>query len=300
MQSRKSSPALSAEVMKRYALADFFVRLVREKPLGVIGGVIVLIVLLGGVFAGVLAPYGMNEISRLERLAPPSAEHLLGADQLGRDILSRLIYGARLSMIVGLVATTICVSVAAIIGVPSGYFGGKFDIVMQRFVDAWMAFPGLLVLLTIMSFTGQGTLEVILVLGILFGIHNSRVVRSTVIGIKENDYFLAAKAIGSPTSGILIRYIMPNITAPMIIIFSVNIGWIILDEASLSFLGFGLPPEDASWGSMLSREGRRYMEIKPVLAIYPGLCLAVVIYGINVFGDAMRDLLDPRLRGSER
>ena len=164
-----------------------------------------------------------------------------------------------------------------------------------------MAFPGLLVLLTMMSFTGQGTLEVILVLGILFGIHNSRVVRSTVIGIKENDYFMAAKAIGSPTSGILIRYIMPNITAPMIIIFSVNIGWIILDEASLSFLGFGSAPlRNASWGSMLSREGRRYMEIKPVLAIYPGLCLAVVIYGINVFGDAMRDLLDPRLRGSER
>ncbi len=284
--------------MKRYALVDFFVRLVREKQLGVLGGVIVLIVLLGSIFAGVLAPYGMNEISRMDRLAPASAEHLLGADQLGRDILSRLIYGARLSMIVGLAATTICVSVAALIGVPSGYFGGKFDIVMQRFVDAWMAFPGLLVLLTMMSFTGQGTLEVILVLGILFGIHNSRVVRSTVIGIKENDYFLAAKAIGSPASGILIRYIMPNITAPIIIIFSVNIGWIILDEASLSFLGFGLPPEEASWGSMLSREGRRYMEIKPALAIYPGLCLAVVIYGINVFGDAMRDLLDPRLRGA--
>ena len=300
MQARKSSPALSADMTKRFALAEFFVRLVREKPLGVVGGIVVLIVLLSGIFADVLAPYGMNEISRLNRLAPPSAEFLLGADQLGRDILSRLIYGARLSMIVGLAATAICVSVAALIGVPSAYFGGKFDIVVQRFVDAWMAFPGLLVLLTVMSFTGQGTLEVILVLGILFGIHNSRVVRSAVIAIKENDYFLAAKSIGATPSGILIRYIMPNIAAPMIIIFSVNIGWIILDEASLSFLGFGLPPEEASWGSMLSREGRRYMEVKPALAIYPGLCLAVVIYGINVFGDAMRDLLDPRLRGGER
>ena len=286
-----------AEPKRRSALRDFFFRLVREKRLGVVGGLIVLIVLLASIFAGVLAPYGMNEINRLDRLAPVSAQHLLGADQIGRDILSRLIYGARISMVVGLAATTICIVVAILLGVPSGYFGGRYDIVVQRFVDAWMAFPGLLVLLTVMSMTGQGTLQVILVLGILFGIHNSRVIRSAVIGIKENDYLLSAKAIGSPTTRILMRHIMPNIMAPIIVIFSVNIGWIILDEASLSFLGFGLPAEVASWGSMLSREGRRYMEIKPALAIYPGLCLAVVIYGVNVFGDAVRDLLDPRLRG---
>jgi len=297
MSQARDIPLQEVGRKRRPLRTEFFVRLVREKPLGVLGGVIVLIVLFGGTFAGVLAPHGMDEVNVLNRFAPPSAKHLLGADQVGRDILSRLIYGARVSMIVGLAATSICIAVAAIIGVPSGYLGGKYDMVVQRFVDAWMAFPGLLILLTVMSMVGRGTLQIILVLGILFGIHNSRVVRSAVIGIKENDYILAAKAIGSPTTRTVMRHVMPNIMAPIIIIFSINIGWIILDEASLSFLGFGLPPEAASWGSMLSREGRRYMEIKPVLALYPGLCLAVVIYAINVFGDAIRDLLDPRLRG---
>ena len=147
---------------------------------------------------------------------------------------------------------------------------------------------------------GPGILQIILVLGVLTGIFSSRIVRSAVISIKENDYFLAAEAIGSPTHKTIMRHIMPNIMAPIIIIFSITIGGIILDEASLSFLGFGLPPEVPSWGGMLSWEGRRYMELKPELALFPGLCLAVVILGVNMFGDALRDLLDPRLRGSER
>ena len=286
-----------AERKRRSLLAEFFIRLVREKPLGVVGAVIVLIMLFSGIFADFLAPHGMNELNLIDRLSAPSAKYLLGADQIGRDILSRIIYGARVSMIVGLAGTTVSILVAAIIGVPSGFLGGKFDIIVQRFVDGWMAFPGLLILLNVMSLVGRGMLQIILVLGILSGIGASRIVRSAVIGIKEDDYFLAAEAIGSSPPRTLIRHVMPNIMAPIIIIFSINIGWIILDEASLSFLGFGLPPEAASWGSMLSREGRRYMEIKPVLALYPGLCLAVVIYAINVFGYAIRDLLDPRLRG---
>ena len=285
---------------RRHALADFFVRLVREKRLGVVGGVIFLILTFLAIFADALAPYGMDEMRILDRFAAPSAKHLLGGDQVGRDILSRLIYGARISMVVGLAGTSITVVVASIIGVPSGFFGGKYDIIVQRFVDAFLAFPGLLILLTVLSIVGPGILQIILVLGILTGIFSSRIVRGAVIGIKENDYFLAAKAIGSPTTRTVMRHIMPNIMAPIIIIFSITIGGIILDEASLSFLGFGLPPEVPSWGGMLSWEGRRYMEIKPELALYPGLCLAVVILGVNMFGDAMRDLLDPRLRGSER
>ena len=265
--------------------------------MGVVGGVIVLILLFSGTFAGVLAPYGMNEINIVDRFATLSPKHLLGADQIGRDILSRIIHGARVSMIVGLVATTITVSVAAIIGVPSGYFGGKFDIIAQRFVDAWIAFPSLLILLTVMSVVGRGMLQIILVLGIFGGIGTSRIIRSAVIGIKENDYILAAKAIGSPAAGTVMRHIMPNTTAPIIVIFSISIGGAIMAEASLSFLGFGLPPEFPSWGGMLSGEGRRYMETKPELALLPGLALAIVIYGVNMFGDAMRDLLDPRLRG---
>ena len=299
MSQLRDIPLEEVETKRRHALAVFFIRLVREKPLGVAGGIIVLILLFSGIFADVLAPYEMADIHLFDRLQAPSAKYLLGTDQLGRDILSRLIYGARISVIVGLAATTLSVVVAVIIGVPSAFFGGKYDIIVQRFVDAWMAFPGLIILLTVMSMVGRGMLQIILVLGILSGIHSSRLVRSAVIGIKENDYFLAARAIGSPSTATLVRHVLPNIMPVVIIIFSISIGGMILSEASLSFLGFGLPPDIPSWGGMLSWEGRIYMEVKPELALYPGFCLSVVIYGINVFGDAVRDLLDPRLRGGE-
>ena len=187
--------------------------------------------------------------------------------------------------------------VATLIGGTAGFVGGKFDLVVQRFVDAWMSIPGLLLLLTIMSLAGRGLLQVILVLGISSGITNSRVVRGAVIAIKENDYFQAARAVGSPLAHTLLRHVLPNVMPPIIIIFSITIGAVIVAEASLSFLGFGLPPEVPSWGGMLSREGRQYMTIAPRLAIWPGLCLTIVVYGINMFGDAVRDLLDPRLRG---
>ena len=170
---------------------------------------------------------------------------------------------------------------------------------MQRFVDAWMAFPGLLLLLTIMSIVGRGLPQMILILGIAGGIAGSRVLRGAVIGIKENDYFLAARAIGSPTTATLVRHVLPNIMAVVIIIFSINIGGVIIAEASLSFLGFGLPPNVPSWGTLLSWEGRQYMEQAPHLALWPGLALTITVYSLNMFGDAMRDLLDPRLRGGE-
>jgi peptide/nickel transport system permease protein len=285
------------ETKRRSGLTVFFVRLVREKPLGVVGGVIVLILLFCGIFADFLAPQGMNEINIIDRFAGPSSKNLLGADQVGRDILSRLIYGARISLIVGLSATAITVLVASLIGVPSGYFGGTYDLVTQRLVDAWIAFPSLLILLTLISIMGRGMLQIILLIGILAGVGWSRVVRSAVIAIKENDYFLAAEAIGSTNARTIIRHIMPNIMAPLIIVFSVSVGGAILTEASLSFLGFGLPLDVPSWGGMLSGEGRRHMEVKPSLALYPGIALATVIYGVNMFGDAVRDLQDPRLRG---
>ncbi len=237
------------------------------------------------------------EIHPVDRLQGSSARYLLGTDQLGRDLLSRLVYGARLSLTVGLAATTLNVAVAVLIGGTSGFFGGKLDLGVQRFVDAWMAFPGLLLLLTIMSIAGRGLPQIILVLGIAGGIGGSRVLRGAVIDIKENDYFLAAKAVGTPTTQILLRHVLPNIVAPVIVIFSINIGGVIMSEASLSFLGFGLPPNIPSWGGMLSREGRRYMEVAPWLAIWPGVCLTIVVYSLNMFGDAVRDLLDPRLRG---
>ena len=280
-------------------LADFFTRLVREKPLGTACGIIILILVLVAIFVDALAPYPYYEMHMADRLTGSSAQYLLGTDQLGRDLLSRIIYGARISLTVGLSATAINVVVALLVGGTSGFFGGKFDLVVQRFVDAWIVFPGLLLLLTIISITGQGLLQLILVLGISGGIGGSRVLRSAVIGIKENDYFLAARAIGSPSTATLMRHVLPNIMPVVIIVFSISVGGVIMAEASLSFLGFGLPVEYPSWGGMLSREGRDFMEQAPWLAVWPGLALTIVIYSLNMFGDAMRDLLDPRLRGSE-
>ena len=299
MRQPREIAVQEAEAKRRRPLAEFFVRLVREKPLGFLGGAIVLIMLLCGIFADVLAQYEMDDIHIIDRLSGASLKYLLGTDHLGRDIFSRMIYGARVSMIVGLVASAVAVVVAALIAVPSGYFGGKYDIGLQRMVDAFMSFPSLVVLLTVMSIVGRGLPQIILVLGVVHGVGTSRVIRGAVIGIKENDYFTAAEAIGNTTTRTLIRYIMPNIMAPVIIIFTTSIGAMILWEASLSFLGFGLPPEAASWGGMLSTEGRTYMEMKPALALWPGLAITAVVYGINMFGDAMRDLLDPRLRGGE-
>ena len=299
MSDATGIPLPVSEPKRRSRLAEFFGRLVREKPLGTASGIIILILILVTIFVDALAPYPYYEMHLADRLTSSSARYLLGTDQLGRDLLSRILYGARISLTVGLAATAINVVVGLLIGGTSGFLGGKFDLVVQRFVDAWMAFPGLLILLTVMSIVGRGLLQIILVLGIAGGIGGSRVIRGAVIGIKENDYFLAARAIGSPSTATLMRHVLPNIMPVIIIIFSISIGGYILAAASLSFLGFGLPPQIPDWGGMLSREGREYMEMAPWLAVWPGLALTIVIYSLNMFGDAMRDLLDPRLRGSE-
>ena len=297
MSDAKGIPPAVSEPKRRTGAAYFFVRLAKEKPLGAASGIIVLILILVAIFADVLAPYPYDEIHLEDILQGSSAQYLLGTDYVGRDFLSRLIYGARLSLTVGLAATALNVIVAVLVGGTSGFLGGKLDLAVQRFVDAWMAFPGLLLLLTIMSIAGRGLLQIILVLGIAGGIGGSRVLRGAVIDIRENDYFQAAESIGSSKWRTLIRHVLPNIAAPIIIIFSINIGGVIISEASLSFLGFGLPAKIPSWGGTLSREGRVYMEQAPWLALWPGLCLTITVYSLNMLGDAVRDLLDPRLRG---
>ena len=278
-------------------MTDFLRRLVKEKPLSIIAGVVILLLMLVAIFADVLAPFPHDEVNIVDRMQAPSGRYLLGTDQLGRDLLSRLIFGAQISLTVGLAATAVNVVVAVLIGGPSGFFGGRLDLAAQRFVDAWMAFPGLLLLLTIMSLVGRGVPQIIVVLGVTGGIGGSRVIRGAVIGVKENVYFQAAEAIGSTGWRTLIRHVLPNIAAPVIIIFTINVGAVIISEAALSFLGFGLPISVPSWGGMLSREGREFMEVAPRLALWPGLCLTIVVYCLNMFGDAVRDLLDPRLRG---
>ncbi len=274
-------------------------RLLREKPLATFGGAVVSVLILTSIFADLIAPFDPNEIISLrDRLSFPSWDHLLGTDQIGRDVFSRIVHGARISVIVGLSAAALDTVVAAGIGIASGYIGGKLDLSVQRFVDAWMSFPGLVIILTIMAVLGPGIVQIIAVLGVSAGIRSSRVVRGATISVKENVYIQAAMAVGCSTSRILTHHILPNVMAPIIIIFTIAVGGSILSEASLSFLGFGVPPPAPSWGGMLSREGRIYMLQAPWLSLWPGIALSVVVYGVNVLGDGLRDILDPRLRGS--
>jgi len=278
---------------------DLAVRLVKEKPLGTVGAAIVLILLIVGIFANFIAPYGYQDGFRVTgavRLAPMSADYWLGADQLGRDVLSRIIYGARISMFVGLGVSVLSTLISGFIGIISGYVGGKTDLIIQRFVDAWMCFPGIFIMITLMALVGPGIIQVIMVLGILYGITGSRTVRSAVIGIKSNVYLEAARAVGAPTRTILWKHVLPNIMAPIIIVFTSRMGAAILAEASISFLGYGIPEPFPSWGGMIN-QGRRYFNDALHLAIWPGVALSIVVWGINMLGDAIRDLLDPRLRG---
>jgi peptide/nickel transport system permease protein len=272
-------------------------RMIMEQPLGTVGAIITLILLFTGIFARWLAPYGMNDPHPLSALQGPSFTFWLGTDNIGRDLLSRLIYGARISMIVGLVASLLSVVISVILGIFSAYVGGAFDLIIQRFVDAVLSIPSLLLLMVVISLIGTGMWQVIFCLGISNGIGGSRMIRSLVIGIKSNLYVQAAVSVGAPTWKILVQHILPNIMAPIIIIFSMTVPSVILAEAGLSFLGFGIPPPAPSWGGMLSGSARTYMFKDPWMAIWPGLALAIVVYGVNMFGDALRDLLDPRLRG---
>ena len=298
MSAMEDSSTRTVGKKKRFSrLADFAQRLVSEKPLGVLGGIITLILLFTGIFADFLAPYGMNEVKAGAELLPPSAAFWLGTDHLGRDVLSRIIFGARVSVIVGLAGASISAVISLAIGLTSGYIGGKFDLIVQRFVDAVMSMPGLVLLIAIIATVGSSMRSVVVTLGVVWGINATRIIRGAVIGAKENEYVTAAIAIGCSTSKILIRHILPNVFAPLIMAFTLWVPELILTEASLSFLGYGIPPPAPTWGGMLGRIGRSYMYQAPWMAIWPGLALAAVVYGVNMFGDAVRDLLDPRLRG---
>jgi peptide/nickel transport system permease protein len=274
-------------------------RLVREKPLGAFGGMLVLVLMLCAIFAHWIAPYPYDETNVRQRLKPPSAQFYLGTDNLGRDVFSRIIYGARISVTVGFGAVTLSILLATILGVTSGYFGGKVDVFIQRVVDAAMAFPPLVILLSIMAVLGPGLLNVILVLGIVPSANRSRVIRSATLAAKENQYVEAARAVGASHLRIILCYILPNVMAPIIIVATNALGAVILVEATLSFLGFGVPPPYPSWGEMLSGSGRSYMYKAPWMAIWPGVAISLAVFGFNMLGDALRDLLDPRLRGSQ-
>ncbi len=290
--------AARPRLRERSAGRRFLTRLVREKPLGAFGALICVVFVFCGLFADLLAPYGMNQIMPLHRMKPPSAQFWLGTDNLGRDIFSRILYGAQLSVIIGFAAAGLATVVSILIGVTSGYLGGRFDMVVQRFVDAWMSFPDLIILIVVVSVVGPGMPQVIVILGLLYGIAGSRIIRGAVVSVREHSYVHAAQSIGAGTIFILWRHILPNVMAPVIVLFTTRVGAVILAESGLSFLGLGVPPPAPTWGGMLTGSARSYMYLAPWLAIAPGVCLTIVVYGINVFGDALRDLLDPRMRGS--
>ncbi|WP_231908091.1 MULTISPECIES: ABC transporter permease [Cupriavidus] len=273
-------------------------RLCREKPLGAAGALICAVFLFCGVFADWLAPYGVNQINMMQRLQPPSWAHPFGTDNLGRDMLSRCLYGARLSVVIGLSAATLATAVSVLLGILSGYLGGRFDLVVQRMVDAWMSFPDLVILIVVVSVLGPGSWQIILTMGLLLGIGGSRIIRSAVVSVRENMYVHAAQSMGASTPRILWRHVLPNVMPPVIVLFTTRVGTAILAESGLSFLGLGVPPPAPTWGGMLSGNGRTFMFEGPWLALAPGICLTVVVYAINVFGDALRDLIDPRMRGS--
>ena len=277
---------------------DMISRLVRTKPLGLVGAIIVLVVVFAAIFAPFVAPYDYGEQVPRERLKGPGMTYFFGTDNLGRDMFSRVVYGARVSLRVGFTAVAASTIAAMAIGVTSAYFGGWFDVIMQRFVDVMQAFPGLILILTIMAILGQGITNVILAIAIFSTVSGSRILRSAALSIKSQPYIEAAKALGAGDFRIIVQHVIPNVVAPAITLATLGLGGAILAESSLSFLGVGVPPDVPTWGGMLSGAGRRFMLQAWWMAFFPGMVLSITVYGFNMLGDAMRDLLDPRLRGS--
>ena len=250
-------------------------------------------------FADLIAPYGFQEQDLSAARLSYSWDHLLGTDQLGRDLFSRIVYGARVSLQVGIYSVLITLAGATLLGIVTGYYSGTWiDNGIQRVVDGFMTIPYLVFLLFVMSILGPGLLNIVIALSIEGVLINSRIIRAQVLSTKENTYVDAGRAIGASTPRLMLLYILPNVMAPIIIIGTVSLGLFILAEASISYLGFGIPPPFPTWGGMLTRSGLDQFYVAPHLAIWPGFALSLAVFGFNMFGDALRDLLDPRLRGT--
>ena len=297
-----------------YRAARELVDFSRRKPLGAIGGGILAVLIIIAVLAPVISPFDPEEIHSDHLFAPPGRFLPLGGDSVGRDVMSRLFYGGRVSLFVGLVSVGIGITLGSLLGVTSAYLGGKFDIVVQRFVDAFIAFPGIILALAIMAVLGSSVTNIIIALVLVLAPSAIRTVRSQALAIKEMDYVLAANSIGAGDIRIVLRHMVPNCMAIFMIPATLNLGYAIIVEASLSFLGVGVPPNVATWGSMLAEGGVppnvatwgsmlaeggvSYIDVAPWLAVLPGVALSLAVFGVNLLGDALRDVMDPRLRGA--
>jgi peptide/nickel transport system permease protein len=270
---------------------------IRRKPLGAASAALIAVIVLTAIFADVLAPYDPLSAQPEIRLAAPSWEHPFGTDDIGRDVFSRIIHGSRISLWVGLLAVGIGTIVGMVIGLLCGYCEGRTDLVFQRIMDAIQAIPGLMLALAIVSVLTPNTTNAMLAIAMVIIPGNSRIVRGAVLAAKQNRYVEAAQAIGCRHPRIILSHILPNVTAPILVIASIWLGNAILIEASLSFLGVGTQPPTPSWGLMLSSSGRAFMEQAPWLALFPGLAISLAVLGFNLFGDTLRDAWDPKLRG---
>jgi peptide/nickel transport system permease protein len=292
-----------------FALGDF----ARRKPLGAAGGVLLVLLILVAIFGDVIAPYDPIQTHPAIRLTGPSLAHPFGADELGRDVLSRVISGTRPSIYTSVIVVALSGILGLLIGVASAYRGGVVDLMIQRCVDALMAFPGLILAMALLAVFSSGIhlgwatipvvwksipVMVVITLVVLFIPTNSRVARAATFNVKFSQYVEAARAVGARPWRIILTHLVPNVLAPMIVITTAQLGGVILIEASLSFLGLGLPPPHPSLGGMLQGSGRQYMEQAPWLALFPGLAISASVLGVNLLGDAVRDVSDPRLRGS--
>jgi peptide/nickel transport system permease protein len=283
---------IADEPQQRSERSRIWRRFVRYRP-GLVGlGVIGLLVFLA-IFAPLIAPYSPTETDTSLRGAAPSADYWLGNDDIGRDILSRLIFGSRIALIVGIGATAIAVTIGVTIGATAGYFGGRVDFVLSRLVDTLMAFPLLALLLTLSAVFGPSLRNVVIVIGLTVWASYARLVRAEVLSLRERDFILAARASGAGDRRIIFRHIVPNALGPVIVIASLAIGGIIILESALSFLGLGVARSTASWGTMLS-DGREYIRNYPHIAIAPGIAITITVLSFNLVGDGLRDALDPR------
>jgi peptide/nickel transport system permease protein len=274
-----------------------FFKVFLGRKIVIVGLAIILINAFAAIFAPLIAPYDPNAPDLKVALAAPSSQHWLGTDTIGRDYLSRMIYGARTSMLIGIISVAIAAGIGITLGLIAGYFGGLVSTVIMRFVDAFMAFPMIMLMLLISAVFTQGITNIVAALGIGMMASYARMMYGQVISAKQNDYVMAARLIGGSNSRIMVQHILPNCLAPLIVMMTMMLGAAILAEAGLSFLGMGINPPTATWGGMVSG-GFKYVIIAPILSLVPGVAIMLLVFAFNMVGDGLRDVLDPRLRGT--